>query len=121
MSKQNNEKKSLKERVMENKGKILTIVGGTVVVVAGCVIYKGYKDNEVIKRIVEEGALTHAIDSVNRKVSYRETKMANIKLRKPNEYLQDEDYIRYAKELKILYKDQEAFMRIRNRIKVPEV
>ena len=118
---QNTEKKTLKERVMGNKGKILTIAGGVVVVVAGCVIYKGYKDNQVIKRIVEEGALTHAIDSVNRKVTYRETKIRNIKNEFPHNYETNEDYIRYIKELKDLYKDQEAFMRVRNNIKVKEV
>lgn len=119
--KQNTEKKTLKERVIDNKGKILTIVSGTVVVIAGCVIYKSYKDNEVIKRIVEEGALTHAIDSVNRKVSYRENKRNNIKNDNPYNYELNEDYIRYGKELVSLYKDQEAFMRMRNKIKVKEV
>jgi len=118
---QKSEKKTFKERVIENRGKILTIAGGVVVVIAGCVIVKSYKDNQVIKRIVEEGALTHAIDSVNRKVNYRETKIQNIKNEFPHNYETNKDYIKYMNELKDLYKDQEAFIRMRNNIKVKEV
>lgn len=117
MENKNNKKKSLKDRVIEHKGTIIKIAGGTLVVagsLAAC------KHLEIIKRIIEEGALDHAVDSVNRKITYRENKIKNIIEFVPN-YQSDENYIKYAKELKELYGDQKIFIKLKNKIKIKEL
>lgn len=121
MKKENVETKSLKERIKENKGKLITIAVCGGILTVSYILYKNTKDIKFINGIVEEGALKDAIDSINRKITYRENKTINIKKEKPYNYNDDENYIRYIKELKDLYIMQELYVNKRNNMKIQDV
>lgn len=109
------EKKTLKEVIAENKGKILAGVSCAIVGVGGYQIYKhglqikiNTKDIDFVRDVVKEGALEEAIVTVNRKINYRMEKIAH--LRNSIEDNGPELISKYEEELKELIKKQKAFV-----------
>ena len=124
------EKKTVKEWISENKGKI--VIGGTCVLV-GVGSYLTYKyrvkliahdamikqnaDNiEFVRDIVKEGALEEAIATVNRKINYRLDKIEHLKQRFQENG--PELISKYEEELKELMVKQESFVAEYNSIKI---
>ena len=123
------EKKTLKEVIAENKGKILIGASYVVIAVGGYLIYKNRMkidlhdmqidlhdaqindatDNiDFVRDIVKEGALEEAIATVNRKINYRLDRLSHMK--DNNSDLDKELIGKYAGELKDLIEKQKAFV-----------
>ena len=124
------EKKTVKEWISENKGKI--VIGGTCVLV-GVGSYLTYKchvkliahdamikqnadDIEFVRDIVKEGALEEAIAALNRKINYRIEKIDNLKHGLKDGSL--ELISKYEEELRELTAKQEDFIAEYNSIKI---
>lgn len=124
------EKKTVKEWISENKGKIA--IGGTCVLV-GIGSYLTYKyhvkliahdamikqnadDIEFVRDIVKEGALEEAIAALNRKINYRIEKIDNLKHGLKDGSL--ELISKYEEELRELTAKQEDFIAEYNSIKI---
>lgn len=117
-------KKSFKEKVVENKGKILI---GTFAIGMGALTYTIFKTKmdvrknnetiELVRDVVKEGALKEAIATINRKINYRIEKIDQISLTGLNE----EKILaknKYEEELKELMKKLESFTKEYNSISI---
>lgn len=116
-------KKSFKEKVVENKGKILI---GTFAIGMGALTYTIFKTKmdvrknnetiELVRDVVKEGALKEAIATINRKINYRIEKIELLSNR-----LGESDILaknKYEEELKELMKKLESFTKEYNSITI---
>lgn len=107
-NKQNSEKRTLKEVLAGNKGKI--IVGASIVALGAIslLLYKQNCDIKLVRSITQEGCLEEAISTVNNKINYRIEKIKNLE----NGGLDEEKKLvleRYKKELKVLMRESKLF------------
>ena len=117
------EKRSFKEVVMDNKGKI---IAGVSCIAIGTVTFFMYRHHiqiknnaetiEFVRDVVKEGALEEAIATVNRKINYRLDKIEHLKNHNENVSL---DVIKkYEEELRELMAKSESFTKEYNSITI---
>lgn len=117
------EKRSFKEVVMDNKGKIIAGVSCVSIGLVTFFMYRHHiqiKNNtetiEFVRDVVKEGALEEAIATVNRKINYRLDKIEHLKNR--NENVSLELIKKYEEELRELMAKSESFTKEYNSITI---
>lgn len=117
------EKRSFKEVIMDNKGKIIAGVSCVSIGLVTFFICKNHiqiKNNtetiEFVRDVVKEGALEEAIATVNRKINYRLDKIEHLKNR--NENVSLELIKKYEEELMELMAKSESFTKEYNSITI---
>lgn len=119
------ERKSLKEVVYDNRGKIIAgiaIIGCGVCYVLGSNKYKGelkclkddiidlYEDNHTLSAILSEGVLQDAITTTSNKINSRKNKLRMYEDRLTNGDLNVKDYIdKIKEEVEILIKRKDLY------------
>lgn len=117
------EKRSFKEVVMDNKGKIIAGISCVSIGLVTFFMYRHHiqiKNNtetiEFVRDVVKEGALEEAIATVNRKINYRLDKIEHLKNR--NENVSLELIKKYEEELMELMAKSESFTKEYNSITI---
>lgn len=114
MSKNKSEKKSFKEVVKDNKGKIIAataVLAGTGV---AYILYKEIPNMLILKEVILDGALDDAITTNTNKINYRYSKLATYAGRTDEASLIKK--AQYEAELKILLKKDEKYKELQNSI-----
>ena len=110
MSNNTCDKKSFKEVVKENKGKII----GTTAIVASAdiayVLYKEIPNLLILKEVILDGALNDAITTNTNKINYRYSKLATYAGRTDEASLIKK--AKYEAELKILLRKDEKYKKL---------
>ena len=110
MSNNTCDKKSFKEVVKENKGKI---IGATAVVASAGIAYVLYKEIPnllILKEVILDGALNDAITTNTNKINYRYSKLATYAGRTDEASLIKK--AQYEAELKILLRKDEKYKKL---------
>ena len=110
MSNNTCDKKSFKEVVKENKGKI---IGATAVVASAGIAYVLYKEIPnllLLKEVILDGALNDAITTNTNKINYRYSKLATYAGRTDEASLIKK--AQYEAELKILLRKDEKYKKL---------
>ena len=110
MSNNTCDKKSFKEVVKDNKGKII----GATSVLAGAgiayILYKEIPNMMILKEVILDGALNDAITTNTNKINYRYSKLATYAGRTDEASLIKK--AQYEAELKILLKKDEKYKKL---------
>ena len=103
----NKEKRTLKEALDDNKGKIIAGVSILALGAVSLILYKQNLDIKLVRTITQEGCLEEAIATVNRKINYRIEKIKCIE--NNNKNVNVELINRYKRELDELMKESKLF------------
>ena len=105
---QKSEKRTFKEVVSENKGKIIACASVITLGTISLILYKQNKSIKLVRSVTQHGCLEEAIATVNRKINYRIEKIKCLE----NGGLDEEKKLvlnRYRKELDELIAEQKLF------------